>query len=45
MWKELVELCTETVDRKPMRVSLESYNYAVSKLADHDMTMARGLSI
>merc|ERR1719316_1312017 len=43
MWKELVELCTETVDRKPMRVSLESYNYAVSKLADHDMTMARGL--
>lgn len=43
MWKELVELCTETVDRKPMRVSLESYNYAVSKLADHDLAMARGL--
>merc|ERR1719197_585943 len=40
MWTELVELCKETMDRKPMRVSLESYNYALSKLADHDMTMA-----
>merc|ERR1719498_1329128 len=43
MWTELVELCTETIDRKPMRVSVESYNYALSKLADHDLTMARGL--
>jgi pentatricopeptide repeat protein len=43
MWPELSELCKETVDRRPMRVSQESYNYALSKLADHDMTMARDL--
>merc|ERR1719335_159357 len=45
MWVELVELCKETMDRRPMRVSLESYNYALSKLADHDMTMAIDLYI
>jgi len=43
MWTELVELCKETMDRRPMRVSTESYNYALSKLADHDMTMALDL--
>jgi pentatricopeptide repeat protein len=40
MWTELVELCKETIDRRPMRVSVESYNYALSKLADHEMNMA-----
>jgi len=43
MWPELVELCKETMDRRPMRVSQESYNYSLSKLADNDMTMAREL--
>jgi pentatricopeptide repeat protein len=45
MWPELAELCKETIDRKAMRVSLESYNYALSKLADHDMDMGWDLYV